>query len=246
MSFKILPDETLEDLQVKGLFILQKKDTFRFGMDAVLLSSFAATGRGRKVLDLGTGTGIIPILMAARYEAEKIVGIELQPDISDMAKRSVEGNGLEDRIEIIQGDLKNYRDYFNPNSFDVVVSNPPYMKAGSGFLNPQQGKAISRHEIHCTLEDVVKCADTALKHGGELYMVHRPERLVDVLTSMRNERLEPKVLRFVCPKPGTAPNLFLIKGIKNANPGLRILSDLIIYEDNGNYTEELEAIYNTL
>ncbi len=246
MNFEILPDETLEDLQIKGFFILQKKDTFRFGMDAVLLSSFAAAGKGKKVLDLGTGTGIIPILMAAKTEASKIVGIELQPRIADMAKRSVAGNRLNERIEIIQGDLKNSKDYLNPYSFDVVVTNPPYMRAGSGLINPEQGKAISRHEIHCTLDDVIHCAVTMLKPNGEFYMVHRPDRMVDAMACMRKEKLEPKILRMVCPKAASAPNLFLIKAIKNANPGLRILPNLIIYEENGDYTEELKSIYNIL
>ncbi|NLU51986.1 MAG: tRNA1(Val) (adenine(37)-N6)-methyltransferase [Clostridiaceae bacterium] len=243
MGFNALPDETLEDLQIKGLYILQKKDKFRFGMDAVLLANFVSILKPKRVLDLGTGTGIIPILLAAKTNAKWITGIEIQPDIADMAKRSVEGNGLNDRIEIIEGDLKAAKDLLGAATYDVVVTNPPYSKVGTGFVNPTESKAISRHEIYCTLDDVLDCARSMLKPNGEFYMVHRPERLTDVITGMRWVKIEPKILRMVVAKEGQAPGLFLIKGLKNGNAGLKIMPNLVIYDQWGNYTEELCRIY---
>lgn len=245
MGFNVLPDETLEDLQLKGLFILQKKDKFRFGMDAVLLANFVSISKPKRVLDLGTGTGIIPILLAAKTNAKWITGIEIQPDIAEMAKRSVEGNGLSDRIEIIEGDIKHAKDLLGAATYDVVVTNPPYTKAGSGLINPAESKAISRHEIFCTLEDVLECAFSMLKPNGEFYMVHRPERLTDVIAGMRRIRIEPKLLRMVVAKEGQAPGLFLVKGLKNGNAGLKVMPNLVIYDQSGKYTDEICKLYST-
>ncbi|NMA66965.1 MAG: tRNA1(Val) (adenine(37)-N6)-methyltransferase [Clostridiaceae bacterium] len=244
MNFTVLPDETLEDLQINNLFILQKKDTFRFGMDAILLSNFVTAGKGTRILDLGTGTGIIPILLSAKTQAGHITGIDIQADIVDMAKRSVRGNMLEAIIEIIECDIKKVIELLKPASYDIVVTNPPYMRAGSGFVNPEQGKAIARHEIFCTLQDVLSSAASMLKPNGEFFMVNRPDRLADALEGMRRVKLEPKVLRLVSSKYNSAPNLFLIKAIKNGNPGLKIMPNLIIYNQDGQYTEELKVMYN--
>lgn len=243
MAFKLYPDETLEDLQIKGLYIIQKKEAFRFGVDAILLSHFVRVKRNQRVLDLGTGTGILPILLAAKTEASWITGLEIQPDIAAMAKRSVEGNGLENRIEIVEGDLKRITAFLGAATYDVVVTNPPYTRVGSGLKNPDDSKAIARHELYCTLEDVLKCAAKMLKPQGEFYMVHRPDRLTDVLEGMRRLRIEPKILRLVCPREGEAPSLILVKGIRNGKPGLTIMPQLIIYDKDGQYTPETQLIY---
>lgn len=245
MAFKLLKDETLEDLQLKGLFILQKRGSFRFGMDAVLLSNFVSVKKHQTVLDLGTGTGIIPILLSAKTEAKKIIGIELQPEIAEMAKRSVQGNDLTDKVEILQGDIRNLSTTLCAASFDVITSNPPYTRVGSGQINPEETKAISRHEIYCTLEDVLINGAKMLKPQGDFFMVHRPDRLTDVLEGMRKVKLEPKILRMVVPRVGDAPSLFLVKAIKNGNPGgLKIMPDLFIYDHKGEYTEEARIQYN--
>ncbi|MCX7771520.1 MAG: methyltransferase, partial [Clostridia bacterium] len=168
MGFNALPDETLEDLQLNGLYLLQKKDAFRFGMDAVLLSNFVSAKRGQRVLDLGTGTGIIPVLLSAKTWASQIIGLEIQADIADMARRSVEGNNLYDRVIILKGDIKEVNAQLQPCSFDVVVSNPPYTRVGQGLVNPEETKAVARHEVLCTLEDVLDAANFVLKPNGSL------------------------------------------------------------------------------
>ncbi len=244
MGFVVLPDETLEDLQIQGLFILQKMDAFRFGLDAVLLSNFVVARRHQKVLDLGTGTGIIPILLAAKTEAQSITGIEIQPDISAMAQRSVDGNGLNNRVKIVTGDIKSAVSLLGASIFDVIVSNPPYTKVGGGLVNPSESKAIARHELFCTLEDVLVNTAALLKPQGEFFMVHRPDRLTDIMEGMRKVKIEPKLLRLVCPREGDKPSLILIKGLKNGNPGLAILPNLVMYDQGGQYTEEASIQYN--
>lgn len=248
MGFTVLSDETLEDLQLKGLYIIQKKNTFRFGTDAVLLSSFVASHikykKKTSIVDMGTGSGIIPILLSAKTDAEKILGIEIQEPIAKMAQRSIEGNNLDNKISIINGDIKNAKSILGAASYDIVVSNPPYSKVNSGYINSEDGKAISRHEVCCTLMDLLKSSINLLKPQGEFFMVHRPERLTDIIDSMREVKIEPKILRMVTPKAGKAPTLILIKGIKNANSGLRILPELIIYNDDGSYTKEARIQYS--
>jgi len=243
LEFRVYEDETLEDLQLDNLYIIQKKKSFRFGMDAVLLAGFARAGAGDTVVDLGTGSGIVAILMSAKTKAEKIIGIEIQPDIADMARRSVEGNNLSSRVSIEVMDIKEAADRLPSGRIDVVVSNPPYTKCGGGLVSPGESRAISRHEILCTLEDVVKAASSLLRNHGEFYMVHRPDRLSDIVTEMRRYRLEPKELRIVCPRFGDAPSLLLIKGVRNGNPGMKLLAPLYIYDADGNYTDEVRAIY---
>ena len=238
MAFTVLKDETLEDLQLNSLYILQKSESFRFGMDAVLLSGFVSAKKNQRILDLGTGTGIIPILLSEKTRAQRITGVEIQHDIADMAKRSVDGNHLNGRVEIIEGDIRNITSFLEPASYDIIVSNPPYTKAGS------ESKAMAKHEICCTLMDVLSNGTLTLKPRGEFYMVHRPDRLTDVLEGMRRVGVEPKALRFVCPRQGDAPSLFLVRGLKNGNPGLKVLVDLIIYDKDGNYTEEARIQYS--
>lgn len=244
MGFDIWPDETLEDLQLNGLFLLQKKSSFRFGMDAVLLSNFVTAKKGQRILDLGTGTGIIPVLLSAKTKAEKITGLEIQSDIVDMAHRSIVGNTLNDIIEIVKGDIKEAVSIFGAATYDIVVTNPPYIRSGSGLINTADTKAIARHEIYCTLGDVLKSSAGLLKPQGEFFMVHRPERLTDILEGMRKVKIEPKILRMVCSKVGKEPSLLLVKGLKNGNPGIKILPSLIIYDETGKYTQEAQIQYS--
>jgi tRNA1(Val) A37 N6-methylase TrmN6 len=236
-------DERIDDLQCKGLKIIQNPKGFCFGVDAVLLSNFCEIKRDAKAVDLGTGTGIIPILIAGKSSAKKIYGIEIQKEVADMAKRSVKLNNLEDRIDIINEDLKNIEALIEVNSIDVVVSNPPYMNSGGGLENPEDLKAISRHEIKCTLEDVIKTASRLLKHNGHFYLVHRPHRLADIMCLCRKYKLEPKKLRFVHPNRNKKPNLLLLKCIKAAKPELKFLDPLYVYNEDGSYTNELYEIY---
>jgi len=243
MHIEILDNERVDDLQYKGLKIIQKKDGFCFGVDAVLLANFADVAKGAKVMDLGTGTGIIPILIAGKTQARHITGLEIQEDMVEMASRSVSMNGLEERIRIVHGDIRNIKELFDPSSFDVVVTNPPYMNRGGGLVNPSDAKAIARHEILCTLEDVIAGAARLLKVGGQLAMVHRPDRLVDIIWLMRKYKIEPKYIRFVHPAPYKRANLLLIKGSRGGNPQLKMLDPLYIYDDKGNYSEEINRIY---
>jgi len=236
-------NERIDDLQCKGLKIIQNPKGFCFGVDAVLLSNFCEIKRNAKIVDLGTGTGIIPILMAGKSSAEKIYGIEIQKEVADMARRSIRLNGLEDRIDIINEDLKRIEGLIEINSIDVVVSNPPYMDPGGGLKNPEDLKAISRHEIKCTLEDVIKTAGRLLRHNGHFYLVHRPHRLVDIMCLCRKYKLEPKKLRFVHPNKNKKPNLLLLKCIKAAKPELKFLNPLYVYNEDGSYTDEIFQIY---
>lgn len=234
--------ERLDDLQIKGLFIIQDTRGFCFGTDAVLLSDFAQVKKGDSVLDMCTGTGIIPLLISAKTEAGNITGVEILKDVSDMARRSVLYNKIEN-IEILNGDIKDCACMFGKNSFDVVTCNPPYKKAGSGLVNPDDVKAVSRHEILCSLEDVISQASLVLKDGGKFFMVHRPTRLADIFFLMRGYSLEPKRLRLVAPQEGKEPNMVLIEAAKGGNPFLKVLPTLNVYNSLGQYTEELLKIY---
>ena len=232
-------------MEFKGLKIIQNNNFFKYGIDSVLLSDFAKNmKKNSKVLDIGTGTGIISILLAGKTESKEIVGIEIQKDVADMAKRSVKLNDLENKIKIINDSILNIENYFEEGYFDNVVTNPPYQKNNTGLKNENEKKIISRHEVLCTLEDVIYKSFKILKDKGNFYMVHRPERLVDILFLMRKYNLEPKEIRFVQSKANEKPNLVLIKGVKNSGEFLKILNPLIIYENNGNYTDEILKIYN--
>lgn len=243
MKVDILENERIDDLQLKGLKIIQKTVGFCFGVDAVLLSSFVDVKKGTKVLDLGTGTGIIPILLAGKTLAEYIVGLEIQSSMAQMAKRSICLNSLEDRLDIVEGDIKECNKIFGKGTFDVVVSNPPYMNNGGGLVNPTDMKAISRHEILCSLKDVIKAASDSLKVGGQFAMVHRPERLVDIMCLMREYKIEPKYLRFVHPYPNKKPNMVLVKGTRCGNAQLKIMEPLYVFDENGKYSNEIDEIY---
>jgi len=235
--------ERIDDLQCKGLKIIQDTEGFCFGMDAVLLSNYCDIKKGATVVDLGTGTGIIPLLLWAKNNIKKIHGIEIQEEVADMASRSVKMNELENSIEIHNIDLKDATEKLGVNIFDVVTSNPPYMNLGGGLINPDDKKAISRHEILTSLEDVIKTASKLLRHNGSFFMVHRPNRIVDILCFLRQYKLEPKRLRFVHPKIGHKPNLVLIKSVKASKPELKFENPLYIYNDDGTYTDEIYKIY---
>jgi len=237
--------ERLDDLQCKGLKIIQDTRGFCFGVDAVLLANFTEVKKGNSVIDLGTGTGIIPILIAGKTEASHIVGIEIQEHMAEMASRSILLNGIQEKVKIFHEDIKNCIKLFGPSSFDVVTTNPPYMNCGGGLINPNDFKAISRHEIKCTLEDVIQISSKILKPGGKFNMVHRPERLVDIIYLMRLYKLEPKRIRFVHPSPYKKANLVLIEGAKNGNPQLKMMPPLYVYNEHGEYSEEIHKIYKS-
>lgn len=242
MEVKLLENERIDDLQFNGLRIIQNPDWFCFGIDAVLLSNFAKVKRNAKVVDLGTGTGIIPILIAGKSSAKEIYGVEIQDEVAEMASRSVLLNNLEDRMKIINEDLNNITNVLEKNTFDVVTSNPPYMHA-NGVINESDKKAISRHEIKCDIEDVIRVAADLLKPNGKFFMVNRPLRLVDMMYYGRKYRLEPKFIRFVHSKAGKAPKLVLVEYVKCAKAEVKIMDPLYIYNDDNTYTEETLKIY---
>lgn len=236
-------NERIDDLQCKGLKIIQNTKGFCFGMDAVLLANFCDIKDNSEVVDLGTGTGIIPLLLWAKNKVKKIYGVEIQKEVAEMAKRSIFMNELDEFIEIVNIDLKEAPEILGINKYDVVTSNPPYMISGNGAINLEDKKAISRHEIMCTLEDVIRVSSRLLKHNGRFFMVHRPHRIVDILCLLRKYKLEPKELRFVHPKVGDRPNLILIKSIKASKPELKFLKPLYVYNEDGSYTDEIYEIY---
>lgn len=233
--------ETLDDLQ-NGYRIIQRRDGFRFGIDAVLLADFAKKGKGRAI-DLCTGTGIIPILLAAKSEMKLIDAVEIQPEMAEMAQRSVEYNALRGRIHIRCADLKEAPEIYGKSCFETVTVNPPYMKTGSGIVNADDMKLISRHEVKCTLDDVVRVSSDLLKTNGSMFMVHRPSRLAEIFVVMRKYRIEPKIIRMVAPKMGKEPNMVLICGIKNAKSDIKFLPQLYVYDENGEYSKEIDEIY---
>ena len=243
MITDLMENERLDDLQRNGLKIIQKTDGFCFGLDAVLLSGFASVKPGERALDLGTGTGIIPLLLSAKTKGDHFTGLEIQTEIMKMAQRSVALNGLEKKIDIIQGDIKEASRIFGAASFDVVTSNPPYMNDAHGLKNPGDVKAISRHEVLCTLEDVVREGTKALKPGGRFYMVHRPHRLAEIITVMRQYKLEPKRMKFVHPFADKDANMVLIEAVRGGGAWLKLEPPVIVYKEPGVYTDEIYEIY---
>lgn len=236
-------NETIDDLQLKGLKLIQKKDAFRFGVDAVLLSEFANIKRNFRVIDLCTGTGIVPFLLLGKYEPKEIVGLEVQEEITEMANRSVVLNDVEDRIKFVNRDLKDIEFLKQLGRFDALTVNPPYKLNNSGIINPSDKLAIARHEVLCNLEDVIYSARTLLKDNGRMYMVHRPERLADILILMRKYKIEPKRIRMVHPNKKKAPNIVLIEGQRDGGHFLKWDAPLYVYDDNGNYSDEINKIY---
>lgn len=235
--------ERLDDLQIKGYQIIQSPGRFCFGMDAVLLSSFAKVKKQERALDLGTGTGILPILLEAKNEGTHYTGLEIQEESADMARRSVEYNGIGDKIDVVTGDIRKASEIFGAASFHVITVNPPYMIGEHGLKNENQALYIARHEILCTLEDVLRESARLLKPKGRFYMVHRPFRLPEILAGMSAYRIEPKRMRLVHPYVDKEPNMVLVEGLRGGNPRMKVDPPLIVYQKDGSYTQELLQIY---
>lgn len=231
--------ENVEDLGLKGYRVIQNKDGFCFGSDAVLLSRFARPKKNARVLDLCTGTGIIPVLMWGLYELSEICAVEIVPEVADMASRTMELNGLSENIRVICDDLKNAPEVYGKRSFDVVTCNPPYMNVGGGLVNPKEKLALARHEIACTLDDVVRVSKAVLKPCGKIFMVHRADRLCDVFSAFRKYKIEPKRLRVVYPSSSKEASLVLIEGAEGGKAQLRVEPPLFMYDDDGNYIQSL-------
>lgn len=237
--------ERLDDLQIKGYEIIQHPKKFCFGMDAVLLSGFARVKPKERVLDLGTGTGVIPILLEAKTAGAHFTGLEIQPESADMARRSAAWNGLEDRVEIVTGNIRDASSIFGASSFDVITCNPPYMAGKRGLLNPEDAMAIARHELLCSLEDVVRETARLLPYRGRCYFVHRPSRLVEIFSLMHSYRIEPKRMRLVHPFSDREPNMVLIEGLRDGKPNLTVERPLVIYEKPGVYTKDVLSVYES-
>ena len=242
-SVEIKENESIDDLQLNNLHLIQKKDGFKFGVDAVLLSDFAYVKQKHRVMDLCSGTGIIPFLIYGKYNAKEICGREIQEDMVEMAKRSVELNSLEDRICFINENLTNTAELKKMEKFDVVTVNPPYKLNNAGIVNPSDKMAIARHEVLCNLEDVIAASRILLKDNGRLFMVHRPERLADIFTLMRKYKIEPKRVKMVHPKIGKAPNIVLVEGQRDGGAYLKWEAPLYVYNEDGTYTKEIDTIY---
>ncbi len=243
MEEYLKPGERVDDLHRNNYKIIQNTKKFCFGMDAVLLSGFVRILPGETVLDLGTGTGIIPILLEAKTKGKHFTGLEIQTESADMATRSVAINRLEDKVDIVIGDIKEASSIFGLASFDVVTSNPPYMNHNHGIVNPGEAKAIARHEILCTLEDVIREAAKTLKPNGRFYLVHRPFRLVEIISLLTDYKLEPKRMKFVHPYLDKEPNMVLIECIKGAKSMIKVEAPLIVYKELNVYTDEIYDIY---
>ena len=235
--------ERIDELQRNGYGIIQDPARFCFGMDAVLLSGFATAKKGERVLDLGTGTGIIPILMEAKTCGESFTGLEIQEESADMARRSVSYNHLEEKVKIVTGDIKDASKLFGASSFHVITTNPPYMIGTHGENSPSQAKAIARHEVLCTLDDVLRESAKLLMPGGRFYMVHRPFRLAEILSKMVEYKIEPKRMRLVYPYIDKEPNMVLIEGLRGGKSRMTVEKPLIVYKEQGMYTDEIYDIY---
>lgn len=241
MNVTVHPFERVDDLHRKGYRLIQNPEAFCFGVDAVFLSHFAHARPGQKVLDLCTGNGVVPILMASRREGLDLTGVEIQSESVDLARRSAALNDLQ--IRFLEGDIRDLQRLLPAGTFDVVTANPPYMNAGGGLLNEAGPKAIARHELMCTLQDVVSAAAKMLRFGGKFYLIHRPQRLTDILTCLREKKLEPKTLRFIHPYVEKPPVLVMVEAARGGNPMLRVMPPLVIYGSDGRYTKEVEDIY---
>ncbi len=235
--------ERLDDLELSNLRIIQNPDKFCFGMDAVLLSGFVAVKQGSRVLDLCTGTGIIPLLLSAKTPAKEITGLEIQEESADMAARSVELNGLNEKIKIVTGDVCEASKLFGKGTFDAVTVNPPYMTGGHGIANPSDTKAVARHEILCTLDDVLRESAAVLKPNGHLFMVHRPFRIAEIIAGMLKYRLEPKRMRLVYPYVTSEPNMVLIEAVKGGKARVTVEKPLIVWKEKDVYSDELKEKY---
>lgn len=242
---ELKPEERIDDLQYQGLKIIQNKKAFCFGIDAVLLSDFAKTIKeGSTVIDLCSGTGIIAILLEKKTKAKQFYAVEIQKEMAEMAERSIMMNGQDKKIKVLAQDLKTLDTVFGKCTIDAITVNPPYKKVGSGIINELDSKTMARHEVLCTLEDIVDMSIQLLKVGGSFYMIHQVERLVDVLAIMREKRLEPKRIQFIQPTQEKAPNLFMVEGVKNGGQFLKVEDPIVVYEKEGEYTKTIQTIYH--
>ncbi len=247
MEINLKENERIDDLEFKDLKIIQNKDGFCFGIDSILLTDFAKNiKQNLNIIDLGTGTGIIPILLYGKTKNNKFVGVEIQEEVADMANRSIKLNVLENEIKILNMNILDLTKKYKRGSFDVVTTNPPYKKINTGIVNENNKKLISRHEITASLEDFIKISSYLLKDLGEFYMVNRPDRLVDIFELMRKYKIEPKKIKFVYPNENKKTNLILIKGVKNGKQFLEFENNLYVYNEDGNYTDEILKIYNKI
>lgn len=242
-NVEIKSHERVDDLHRNGYMLIQDPKRFCFGIDAVLLSGFARAEKGSKVLDLGTGTGVIPILMEAKNEDAHFTALEIQEESAEMASRSVALNGLEEKIDIVCGDIKEADKLFKAASFDVITTNPPYMNDGGGIKNDYGPKTIARHEVLCSLDDIARVSSKLLKFGGKLFMVHRPHRLTDIMCTLREHKLEPKVIRFVHSYADKEPTMVLVEAMRSGKPMVKVMPPLIVYGSDGKYTDEINEIY---
>lgn len=233
-------NEKIEDLGLKGYKVIQSKDGFCFGSDAVLLSRFVKLKKGARVLDMCTGTGIIPVLLWGLCELSGIEAVEIVPEVAEMAQRTMKMNDLEDKIHVHNGDLKDAKKMFGAHAFDAVTCNPPYMNVGGGLINPKDTLALARHEIACTLDDVVKSANDVLKPCGKLFMVHRADRMCDVISTLRKYKIEPKRLAVVYPSEDKAASLILVEGARGGKAQLKIENAIFMYDKDGNYLQSLK------
>ena len=222
--------ERLDDLQLNGLELIQDPNKFCFGVDAVFLSDFVRVKPGETVLDMGTGNGIIPILLSAKTQGKKFTGLEIQPDTAEMARRSVRLNHLEERIEIVTGDIKEAAEIFKPAFFDVITTNPPYMPAEHGLRNPDSARAIARHEVMCSLDDILRESMRLLQDKGRFYMIHRTFRLTEIMIKMNQYKIEPKRIQFIYPYIDKEPAMVLIEGVRGARSRVTVEPPIIIYD----------------
>ena len=244
---EIKENERIDDLEFQGLKIIQNKEGFCFGIDSVLLTDFAKEIKPNSIVaDLGSGTGIIPILLSKKTKNTKFIGVEIQPEVAQMSKRSILLNNLEERIKIEESNILNLKEKYKKGSFDAVTTNPPYKQIKTGLVNSNDKKLISRHEVKASLADFIKVSSYLLKDYGEFYMVHIPERLVDIFYLMRDNNIEPKNIKFVYPNKHKKANLILIKGVKCGKPFLKFEDNLYVYDEKGDYTEEILRIYNKI
>lgn len=243
MTINLKENERIDDLQRNGYRIIQNTKGFCFGMDAVLLSGFAFVKPEERAIDLGTGTGIIPILLEAKCQGEHYTGLEIQEEMADMARRSVALNQLEKKVSVVTGDIREASRLFGAASFDVVTSNPPYMNDAHGLKNPELPKAIARHEVLCTLEDVAGQAARLLKPGGRFYLVHRPHRLIEIITALTRAGLEPKRMKLVHPFVDKEANMVLIEAVRGGKSMIKVEAPIIVYKEPGVYTDEIYTIY---
>lgn len=242
-DIKLLDDESIDDLQLDNLYLIQKKQGFRFGVDAVLLSNFANVKNKHRVVDLCTGTGIIPFLLYGKYKPKEVIGIEIQEDMVEMANRSSKYNELDNTIKFINADLKDLKLLKTLGTFDVLTVNPPYKLNNSGIINSQDNLAIARHEILCNLEDVIIAARRLLKDNGRIYMVHRPKRLIDIFELMRKHKIEPKRVQMIQPNINKAPNIVLVEGQRDGGAYLKWEPPICVYNEDGTYTKQINKIY---